>query len=68
MNALIKLTVGSKTYLPGDKITEKIPDVQKRFLLREGYVEETVDVAGEGLAGAAVSDTKRSRKKTTPEK
>lgn len=44
--AKIKLTVGSTTYMPGDTITKKLIEPDKRFLLQEGYIEEKEEAAG----------------------
>lgn len=40
MKAKIKLTVGEKTYAPGDEIDQKLSPPTERFLLREGYIEQ----------------------------
>lgn len=40
MKAKIKLTVNGRTFQPGERITEKIGEADKAFLLREGYAEK----------------------------
>lgn len=40
MVSKIKLTIGDKTYFPGDVIDKKISKTDEAFLKREGYVEE----------------------------
>ncbi|MFG6330040.1 MAG: hypothetical protein K1W06_11340 [Lachnospiraceae bacterium] len=36
----IKLTIGDKTYRPGEKITQKLSKADEAFLRREGYIED----------------------------
>lgn len=40
MVAKIKLTVGDKTYEPGEKITSKLNKADEAFLKREGYIAD----------------------------
>jgi len=39
MVAKIKLTIGEKTYKPGEKITSRLSVADEAFLRREGYIE-----------------------------
>lgn len=41
--AVIKLTVGKKTYHPGETINSKLKQMDEAFLLREGYIEKVED-------------------------
>ncbi len=36
----IKLTIGDKTYRPGEKITQKLSKADEAFLRREGYIAD----------------------------
>lgn len=40
MVAKIKLTIGDKTYSPGEKITSKLNKSDEAFLKREGYIAD----------------------------
>lgn len=42
MVAKIKLTIGDKTYRPGEKITSKLNKADEAFLRREGYIVDEV--------------------------
>lgn len=42
MVAKIKLTIGDKTYKPGEKITSQINKADEVFLRREGYIADEV--------------------------
>lgn len=56
--AKIKLTVGNTTYMPGDTITKKLRESDKRFLLQEGYIEEEEEPAGSKAGRKAASSDK----------
>ena len=51
MVAKIKLTVGDKTYKPGEKITSKLNKADEAFLRREGYIEDEEKTPGKNLPG-----------------
>ncbi len=42
MVAKIKLTIGDKTYKPGEKIISKLNKADEAFLRREGYIADEV--------------------------
>lgn len=46
MRAKVKTTVGDKVFLPGEKISGKMSEPAKSFLLREGYAEEEAERTG----------------------
>jgi len=60
--AKIKLTVGNTVYKPGDTITKKLSEPDKRFLLQEGYIEEKEDMAGSSKAGKKAAPSDKAEK------
>lgn len=57
--AVIKLTVGKKTYHPGETITGKLKQMDETFLLREGYIEKVEEApAGKTKTAKNVPDAK----------
>lgn len=55
MVAKIKLTVGDKTYKPGEKITSKLNKADEAFLRREGYI------ADEAVQNQEADNTKKEK-------